>query len=473
MKDPDGDGWGDPAADNPYFNEFARHSYGVGADFNHSSTKTKYYTKRVIKQWIQEFKIDGFRWDLTKGFTQACSAGDDTCTNATQNDRVAVLKEYADYSWLLDPTHYAIFEHLGSDSEEQQWANYRIGETPSKGVMMWGELHEAYKQLAMGYSTNADINRMGHVSRGFTGKRLIGYPESHDKDRLVYEAVTFGNGSGTAPPLNNLNNAVSRMSAIGALSILVPGPKMIWHFAELGMNNSIYTCENGTVNSEADVTTGDCKLATKPQPQWVNNWLTMTTPNRQQVYNDWKRLIQMKIDEQVFEGNYAISPDGSNIRQRIYVYDDLLPSTQLKNVVIIANMSVASQNINPSFPYTGNWYNLMDNTPYNVTNATATITLPPGGFRVYGNQPLALGNDDFEINNKVSLYPNPTSGSFSIKGQVTKVEVYSITGQRVKSFENISSESYQFDINELNKGVYLVKAFDLNNNSATMKLIKQ
>jgi pullulanase/glycogen debranching enzyme len=26
--------------------------------------------KRVIKQWIQEYKIDGFRWDLTKGFTQ-------------------------------------------------------------------------------------------------------------------------------------------------------------------------------------------------------------------------------------------------------------------------------------------------------------------------------------------------------------------------------------------------------------------
>jgi pullulanase/glycogen debranching enzyme len=22
------------------------------------------------KQWIQEYKIDGFRWDLTKGFTQ-------------------------------------------------------------------------------------------------------------------------------------------------------------------------------------------------------------------------------------------------------------------------------------------------------------------------------------------------------------------------------------------------------------------
>lgn len=108
MKDADGDGWGDPAADNPYFNEFAKHSYGVGADFNHSQARTKYYTKRVVKQWIQEFKIDGFRWDLTKGFTQACSSGDDTCTNTYQADRVAILKEYADYSWSLDPSHYVI-----------------------------------------------------------------------------------------------------------------------------------------------------------------------------------------------------------------------------------------------------------------------------------------------------------------------------------------------------------------------------
>ncbi|GAA4031580.1 hypothetical protein GCM10022386_14470 [Flavobacterium cheonhonense] len=474
MKDADGDGWGDPAADNPYFNEFAKHSYSVGSDFNHSQARTKYYTKRVVKQWIQEFKIDGFRWDLTKGFTQACSGGDDTCTNTYQADRVAILKEYADYSWSLDPTHYVIFEHLGADNEEQQWANYRISESPSKGVMMWGELHEAYKQLALGYSTNADITRMGHVSRGFSAKRLLGYPESHDKDRLIYEAVAFGNGGGTAPPLNNLNNAVPRMSAIGALSILVPGPKMIWHFAELGMNNSIYTCENGTVNSESDVTTGDCKLATKPQPQWANNWLTMTSPNRQQVYNDWKRLIQLKINEPVFEADYAISPDANNIRQRIYIYDNALPSTSLKNVVVLANMSVASQSINPSFPYTGTWYNLMDNTPITVTNTTATITLAPGTFRVYGNQPAStLGNNDYNALANVSLYPNPTSGSFTIKGQVYRVEVYSITGQRVKLYENITSEDYQFDINDLNSGIYLVKAYDGNNNSSTMKLIKQ
>jgi hypothetical protein len=64
---------------------------------------------------------------------------------------VAVLREYADYSWSLDPNHYAIFEHLGSNNEEQQWANYRINETPSKGVMMWVKLTNNYNNLSMGY----------------------------------------------------------------------------------------------------------------------------------------------------------------------------------------------------------------------------------------------------------------------------------------------------------------------------------
>ena len=469
MKDPDGDGWGDAASDNPYFNEFAKHSYGVGNDFNHASAYTKYYTKRVIKQWVQEFKIDGFRWDLTKGFTQACSAGDDTCTNAYQADRVAILKDYADYSWSLDPNHYVIFEHLGIDSEEQQWANYRIGETPSKGVMMWGEMTYPYTQLIEGYSTGADISRMGYLSRGFTGKRLIGYPESHDKDRLMYSALTFGNGSGASPVYGNLNNSLYRMSAIGAISLLVPGPKMIWHFADLGMSDSIYTCTDGTVNTETDTTTGDCKLATKPQPQWVNNWLGVA--QRSKIYNDYAKMIDLKKNNPVFNGSYAISPDSNNIRQRVYVYDNSLPASQLKNVVILANFSVASQNIIPDFPYTGTWVNLMDNTTINVTSTTATIAIESGGFRIYGNQ-AALANDEFSGVNNLSLSPNPAATYFTLNGDAEKVEIFSITGQLVKSFSNLTIND-QYSIADLNQGIYLVRVVDLNNRQKTMKLIKE
>lgn len=467
MKDPDGDGFGDAAADNPYFNEFAKHSYSVGNDFNHSAAVTKTYVKRVVKHWIQDFKIDGFRWDLTKGFTQACTAGDDTCTNAYQADRVQVLKDYADYSWSLDPNHYVIFEHLGIDSEEQQWANYRLGE--GKGIMMWGELTYQYTQLMKGVPTDADITRMGHVSRGFSGKRLLGYPESHDKDRLMYVAMTTGNAGGTSPVFGNLNNSLYRMSAIGATSLLIPGPKMIWHFAELGMENSIYTCNNGLVNTETDPTSGDCKLDTKPQPQWVNNWLGVA--QRSKIYNDWSKMIDLKKNNTVFNGNYTISPDANNVRQRIYIYDDALPASQLKNVVVLANFSVASQNVIPNFPYTGTWVNLMDNTTINVTNVATPITIEAGGFRIYGNQ-AALRNQDFSNINFVTLAPNPASDYFTLNTDVSQVQIFSITGQLVKTFKD-QLQDYQFSISDLNKGIYLVKVFDNNNREKSMKLIKQ
>ncbi|MDI1303889.1 MAG: alpha-amylase family glycosyl hydrolase, partial [bacterium] len=346
MNDPDGDGWGSPSTENPYFNTVAKHSYSVGEDFNHASLLTKNYVKRVVKQWIQEYKIDGFRWDLTKGFTQNCTASDETCTNAYQADRVAILKDYADYSWSLDPTHYTIFEHLGTDTEEQEWANYRITETPSKGVMMWGKMTDPYNQLTMGYNSNNDISRMNSTNHGFTKNRLMGYAESHDEERLMYKNIQYGanlNGYNVKTPAT----ALSRMSALGAVSLLVPGPKMIWHFGELGWDSSIYTCNDGSVNTSSDAISGDCKLDKKPQPQWVNNWLG--DAGRNKIYTDWAKMIALKINEPVFVGTATIS--SASLTPNIKITNSALAATQLKDVLILANFDVSAQNVATGFPY--------------------------------------------------------------------------------------------------------------------------
>jgi len=468
MNDPDGDGWGGPASDNPYFNVTATHSYSVGNDFNHQQPRTKNYVKRVVKQWIEEYKIDGFRWDLTKGFTQNCT-GSDACTNSYQQDRVDVLKEYADYSWSLDATHYIIFEHLGTDSEEQQWANYRIAETPSKGVMMWGKMTTQYNQLSMGWNSDDDISRIGNVSHGFTAKRVMGYPESHDEERLMYKNLQYGNSSNPSHDVKTLNTALSRMSAIGAVSLLVPGPKMIWHFADLGMNNSIFTASNGTVNTDSDAIPGDAKLDTKPQ--WTSNWLG--DPNRNKIYADWSKMIDLKITEPVFNGSYSISSGYSVLTPRIYIWDNTLLPTQIQNVVILSNFNVTDQNIVPNFPYTGTWYNLMDNTTIDVTDVNATILIAAGGFKIYGNKPSTLGETKFGLSQDIYLYPNPSSNYFVINANTSKVEIYSITGQLAKSFNTNQSKEYQFNINDLNKGVYFVKALNENNEVKVMKLLKQ
>ena len=475
MDDPDGDGWGGPSTENPYFNVFPTHAFSVGNDFDHSSTYTKDYVKQVVGYWINEYKIDGFRWDLTKGFTQNCGNGtydgDFGCTQDENqaNDRVAVLKDYADHTWSIDPDHYVIFEHLGNDNEEKEWANYRLDE--GKGVMMWGKMTDPFNELTMGQNGNKNISRIGHTAHtGFNGPRVMGYPESHDEERLMYKNLQFGNTSNGSHNVQNLNVAISRMSAMAAVSVMVPGPKMIWHFAELGMENSIFTCNNGVVN-EPGGSDGDCKLDTKPQPQWTNDWLGDAI--RGQVYEDYSKLHELKINEPVFEGDYTIT--SGSLTPRIDVFDTSIPNTELKNVIILANFDVNAQNVNTSFPsgVTATWYDLMDATgSTTVSNATTSISIPAGQFRILGNTASNVLSVNDDVLSGFNIYPNPSRTSFSINLNVSAVEIYDLTGKLVKSFHGDFTRTDTFDISNLNTGMYIVKVENNNNQVKTSKLVK-
>ena len=52
----------------------------------------------------------------------------------------------------------------------------------------------------------------------------------------------------------------------------------------MGMENASFSCEDGTYGSE------NCKLSTKPQPQWNSNWNSLT--KRKEIYDYWKKLIE-------------------------------------------------------------------------------------------------------------------------------------------------------------------------------------
>ncbi len=75
----------------------------------------------------------------------------------------------------------------------------------------------------------------------------------------------------------------------------------------------------------------------------------------------------------------------------------------------------------------------------------------------------------------LKLYPNPTSDYFQIKSNfsIKKVEVYSILGNKIKEFST-SSSTRDFDIRDLDRGMYLVSVIDSKNKVVkTLRLSKQ
>ena len=81
---------------------------------------------------------------------------------------------------------------------------------------------------------------------------------------------------------------------------------------------------------------------------------------------------------------------------------------------------------------------------------------------------LLLSNFFNTKNLKASIYPNPTSDSFTIEmeNEVKSVEIYSIQGQKV-----MSATSKNVNVSNLSKGMYLVRIEDENNAVATQKVV--
>lgn len=431
-----GDYGGQASTDSPFFNPVATHTYSVYNDFNHSKQATRDYVKRTTQYWIEEYKIDGFRWDLTKGFTQNCTSNDISCTQALQADRVAVLKQYADYQWEKDPNFYVIFEHLGTNEEETQWVNYRLNE--GKGIMVWSNLNGNYSNATRGYHEGniSDFSWISYLNRGWTVPANIAYMESHDEERLMFRNLTNGNSSGTYN-IRELNTALKRMEQAGAFYFTVPGPKMIWQFGELGYDISI---------------NDPCRICNKPI-----KWEYYTEPNRKALYDKWASMIKLKDKLTIFNtANFTMDVSAATGLKKIQLTDNS-SNPEVQYITILGNFGVTTQSIVPNFQKTGTWYNLLNNNSINVTNTAAPISLLAGEYIIYGSSQVTLANEEIENSDLPVIYPNPADGSFKIGKQASKVEVYDILGRKIQEFEGNYPVNYQFDLMPLKPAIYLVR----------------
>ncbi|TRX30277.1 T9SS type A sorting domain-containing protein [Flavobacterium sp. ZT3R18] len=84
-----------------------------------------------------------------------------------------------------------------------------------------------------------------------------------------------------------------------------------------------------------------------------------------------------------------------------------------------------------------------------------------------------LGNSAFEFKSNLSVYPNPFNDVISITiDSNAKVEIYTLLGETIYSKE-INSGTTQLDLGNHASSMYLIKATNENNQSKTVKIVKQ
>jgi len=79
------------------------------------------------------------------------------------------------------------------------------------------------------------------------------------------------------------------------------------------------------------------------------------------------------------------------------------------------------------------------------------------------------------INSKIKIYPNPANQVVNINSVniIENINVYSVIGQKVLSFNNLNTNTYEINIKNLIKGVYFIEVIDKVNNKTLKKLIKE
>jgi 1,4-alpha-glucan branching enzyme len=440
-----------PQADNKWFNVSATHPFNVFFDMNHESAYTKKYLDTVNYHWLNEYKVDGFRFDLSKGFTQVNNPNDVNAWSAYDATRIAILKRMADKIWSHTPDAYVILEHLSANAEEKELAEYRADE--GKGMMPWGNMTYQYGQNTMGFAGSSDITGIDYAStsRNWTAPRLVGYMESHDEERLMYKNLQYGNTSGDYN-VKSLNTSLARMKAVNCLFYALPGPKMLWEFGELGYDYSINYCQDGSNNS-------DCRISPKPV-----KWDYMENSLRKQLFDHIADLIRLRNTYPIFTEGQATITSGNSLVKQITLkgvpYKEQPSNEDEMNVQIAVNLDVEKKDVAISFPHTGTWYDYYAGAKAIVVNALPfTLAMKPGEYKLYTDYSIELGlvtGSEQSLAAGVTLFPNPVAKELFVSGekQINQLVLYTNQGAVIHPTRTTDNS---WDVNGLPLGLYIVE----------------
>ena len=318
---------------------------GYGEEWNHDFGPAHEMFTRAFEYWLKEYRIDGYRLDLSHGL----------CGNT--NNAVSNLKDYYQNGVKATSSDaYMILEHWGNGQDQ----------LISAGMQCWtgNVITNAYCQTAMGWLKDGDgfdgANRAGYVS----------YAESHDEERMQYKAKTYGNG-------DLQTNEAARLGRVAenvAFNVLLKGAHMLWQFEEIGYDISID--QNG-------------RTGTKPNPTAKGYF---KQAERIDAFTKCAQVITLRTQlmPEAFTGTPTVSI-GSGKALRTIQWGS--------NVFAVANFDVSS-NQAVSMP-SGTWYDYLEG---GNLSTVSTYVLKPGELKVFtGQQTKAPTFTDIETRDHTAV----------------------------------------------------------------------
>jgi hypothetical protein len=385
--------WGDDLKLNPWFiepNKVPHDDNDYCEDWNHDFEPAHEMFTRVFQYWLKEFKVDGFRLDLSHGL---CGPTYNAVENLTDYFNKGVK--------AVAPDAYLILEHWGSKSGSDR------PKLIEQGMLCWMNTNNAYCQVAMGWLKDgdglSDANKDGYVT----------YCESHDEERMQYKCKEWGNGAVKTDEAVRLG----RVPACVAMNVLLNGTHMLWQFEEIGYDFSINS------SLEKPYSTSGGRVDPKPRPE---NSGYFKNPYRIDAYVKCAQAIQLRtqIMPEVFAGNPTAQVIGSGAKVRYVQWSS--------DVYVVANFDIADQTATlPS----GNWYDYYAGG----TQASGNISLKAGEVKIYTGKQVELPKISRDLE---SLLPvenvqveNVQSTKVLRNGQILIIrgdKVYDLTGRRVE-----------------------------------------
>ena len=291
---------------------------------DHAKPATQNFLRDVQTWWLQEYHIDGFRYDYTLGI------GYDAQNGVTR--LVADARAVRPNAYLIAEQSPELPQMVAATKLNGAWHvrfNYMLKALLREGSYMdwdgdnFAQLTEVLSPAAQGYDDQA---------------AMVNYLESHDETRVVFEVASA----------EHLDEGAARYkSALGAICLFTaPGVPMILHGQEWG---------------EATTKT------TEPNPL---HWELLNDAGGSGLHAQYRRLIRLRRDRRPLRmAGFAVLASDNAAKTIVYARWDETDD----QIVVALNFSPSEQTLMVPFPYAARWLDVLTDEVLEVDGPTSVV----------------------------------------------------------------------------------------------------